>query len=202
MNTTLQGVNISPVNVDDRKNIGIKAGDTVRVHQKIVDEKGKARMQAFDGVVLARKHGTEPGATFTVRKVIDGMGVEKVFPLYSPLIDQIEILKRAKVRRAKLYYIREKVAREIRRQMRRMHLVDIATESEAVAAARAEEAKAAELNAEGVAQEGGSPNTSEEVFGGKAAAETSEETPEAKEETTEPEIPTEDSDKADEEKKE
>ena len=144
MNTTLTGITISPVNMNDRKELGIRAGDTVRVHQKIQD-KGKTRIQVFEGVVLARKHGTEPGATFTVRKVASGVGVEKIYPLYSPNIDKIEIVKRAKVRRAKLYHIREKVAREIKRQMRRMNLVSLSTESEIEAAARAaEEAKAAE----------------------------------------------------------
>lgn len=142
MNTTLTGVAVSPVNMNDRKELGIKAGDTVRVHQKIQD-KGKTRIQVFEGVVLARKHGTEPGATFTVRKVASGVGVEKIYPLYSPNIDKIEIVKRAKVRRAKLYYIREKVAREIKRQMRRMNIVSLATESEAAAAARAEAEEAA-----------------------------------------------------------
>lgn len=145
MNTVTAGVVISPVNMEDRKSLGIKAGDTVRVHQKITDEKGKSRLQVFEGVVLARKHGDEPGATFTVRKVSSGIGVEKIFPLYSPNIDKIEIVKRAKVRRAKLYYIREKVAREIKRQMRRMSLVSMGTESEIEAAAKLEaEAKAAE----------------------------------------------------------
>ena len=143
MNTELEGVVISPVNMTDRKNLGIRAGDTVRVHQKIQD-KGKTRLQIFEGVVLARKHGNEPGATFTVRKMASGVGVEKIFPLYSPNIDKIEIVKRAKVRRAKLYYIREKVAREIKRQMRRMSLVSLTTTSEAEEAVRMEaEAKAA-----------------------------------------------------------
>lgn len=138
------GVTISPVNMEERRNIGIKAGDTVRVHQKIQD-KGKTRVQIFEGLVLARKHGNEAGATFTVRKVASGVGVEKIFPLYSPNIDKIEIVKRSKVRQAKLYYIREKVAREIKRQMRRMHLMNVATESEIEVAARAEaEAKVAE----------------------------------------------------------
>jgi large subunit ribosomal protein L19 len=138
------GIPVSPVNMEDRQKLGLKAGDTVRVHQKIQD-KGKTRLQVFEGIVLARKHGDEPGATFTVRKVVDGIGVEKIFPLYSPLIDKIEILRRSKVRRAKLYYIREKVAREIKRQMRRMRLMGTATESETEVAARAEaEAKAAE----------------------------------------------------------
>lgn len=149
MNTATAGVTISPVNMEDRKNLGLKAGDTVKVHQKIQD-KGKTRIQVFEGLVLARKHGSEAGATFTVRKVASGVGVEKIFPLYSPNIDKIEIVRRAKVRRAKLYYIREKVAREIKRQMRRMEMVSLATESEAEATARAaEEAeKAATLKAE------------------------------------------------------
>jgi len=148
MNTVTTGVAISPVNMEDRKSIGIKAGDTVKVHQKIQD-KGKTRIQIFEGVVLARKHGNEAGATFTVRKMASGVGVEKIFPLYSPNIDKIEIVKRAKVRRAKLYFIREKVAREIKRQMRRMRLVSIASESEAEATVRteAEAAKKAEEEA-------------------------------------------------------
>jgi large subunit ribosomal protein L19 len=135
MSSILASVNISPVNVEGRKTLGIRPGDTVRVHQKI-EEKGKTRLQVFEGIVLARKHGDEPGATFTVRKVTSGVGVEKIFPLYSPLIDKIEIVKRSKVRRAKLYFIREKVAREIKRQMRRMTMVTLGTESEIEAAAR------------------------------------------------------------------
>lgn len=144
MNPTETGINISPVNMAERKTLGIRPGDTVRVHQKI-EEKGKTRLQVFEGTVLARKHGDEPGATFTVRKVASGVGVEKIFPLYSPLIDKIEIVKRSKVRRAKLYFIRDKVAREIKRQMRRMTMVAFGTESEMEASARVEaEAKAAE----------------------------------------------------------
>ncbi|KXJ98756.1 MAG: 50S ribosomal protein L19 [Parcubacteria bacterium OLB19] len=144
MKTAVKGVNISPVNMEERKSIGLRAGDTVRVHQKIQD-KGKTRIQIFEGLVLARKHGDEPGATFTVRKVASGVGVEKVYPLYSPLIDKLEIVKRAKVRRSKLYYIREKVAREIKRQMRRTTMMGVTTESEAEVAVRvATEAKALE----------------------------------------------------------
>jgi large subunit ribosomal protein L19 len=96
------------------------------VWQKI-QEKGKTRLQKFEGLVLARRHGAEPGATFTVRATLSGVGVEKIFPLYSPLIDKIEIIKRSKVRRAKLFYIRDKAAREIKRQMRRSKLVSIST---------------------------------------------------------------------------
>jgi len=107
----------SPVKIIDRKNLDLKSGDTIRVWQKIT-EKGKTRLQAFEGLVIAVKHGKEAGATFTVRRVASGVGVEKIFPLYSPMIDSIETLKRSKVRRAKLYHIRDKAAKEIRRQMR------------------------------------------------------------------------------------
>lgn len=179
MATALDGVTISPVNMDDRKNLGIKAGDTVRVHQKIVDEKGKTRLQVFEGLVLARKHGAEPGATFTVRKVVDGIGVEKIFPLYSPMIDQIEIIKRSKVRRSKLYYIREKVAREIKRQMRRMHLMNASTESEIVAAQRVEEeAKRVAEEAERKAEE----EAAKQAVADTAAAQAETSTDETKEE--------------------
>jgi large subunit ribosomal protein L19 len=108
---------ISTLNKDERKKLGLRAGDTVKVWQKI-KEKDKTRLQAFDGLVLAVKHGTEAGATFTVRKVASGVGVEKIFPLYSPMIDKIDILKRSKVRRAKLYHVRDKAAKEVRRVMR------------------------------------------------------------------------------------
>lgn len=201
MNTALAGVTTSPVNMDDRKNLGIKAGDTVRVHQKIQD-KGKTRIQVFEGLVLARKHGNEPGATFTVRKVASSVGVEKIFPLYSPNIDKIEIVKRSKVRRAKLYFIREKVAREIKRQMRRMTLASLATESEAEAKVRAE-AKAAE-EAEAAAK------AAEEAKAAEAAAKEAEEkaaaeveaTPEVEEATVETEeVKEEKAEEASEEKK-
>lgn len=111
------GIKFSPVDVEGRKRLDIRAGDTVRVWQKII-EKDKTRLQVFEGLVLARKHGCEPGATFTIRKVIGGIGVERIFPLYSPLIERVEILRRAKMRRAKLYYIREKAVNETRRETR------------------------------------------------------------------------------------
>lgn len=190
MATALDGVAISPVNMEDRKNLGIKAGDTVRVHQKIVDEKGKSRFQIFEGLVLARKHGTEPGATFTVRKVVDGIGVEKIFPLFSPMIDKIEIVKRSKVRRAKLYYIREKVAREIKRQMRRMHLMGVSTESEMVAAQRVEEeAKAAEEAEAKRAEEEAAKQAEAEKAAAEAAAPVEEQKEEALAEEASTETP-------------
>ena len=109
---------ISAANIEDRKKLDIRSGDNVRVHQKI-QEKGKTRIQIFDGIVLSVKHGKEAGSTFTLRKVASGVGVEKIYPLFSTLIDTIEIVKRSKLRRAKLYHIREKAAKEISRQMRR-----------------------------------------------------------------------------------
>lgn len=133
-------ITISSVNIEERKNLDLHAGDTVRVWQKITERvkekdktKEKTRLQAFEGLVLARKHGREAGATFTVRRVIDGVGVERIFPLYAPTIDKIEILKRAKVRRAKLYYIRKQAAKEIRKAMRheRFEKKEIALTAEA-----------------------------------------------------------------------
>lgn len=112
---------ISPVNIEERQKLDLRAGDTVKVWQKI-QEKGKTRLQAFEGLVLARKHGREAGATFTVRRVASGVGVEKIFPLYSPIIDKIDVLKRAEVRRAKLYHIREKAVKEVSRQMRKLRM--------------------------------------------------------------------------------
>jgi len=83
----------------------IRPGDTVLVYQKI-KEGEKERIQVFEGLVIARNHGRGINATITVRKVIDGIGVEKIFPLHSPTIEKIEISKREKIRRAKLYYLR------------------------------------------------------------------------------------------------
>ncbi|MEK7065926.1 MAG: 50S ribosomal protein L19 [Patescibacteria group bacterium] len=121
---------ISPVGIEARKALAFRAGDTVRVWSKI-EEKGKTRLQAFEGLVLARKHGREAGATFTVRKMSDGVGVERIFPLYSPMIDKVETISRAKVRRAKLYYIREKAAKEIRRKMKSIMFTEPATTKKA-----------------------------------------------------------------------
>jgi len=149
---------ITPVNAEGRAKLGIRAGDTVRVVQNIVElKKGKGndkkektikntRKQTFEGLVLSVKHGTEAGGMFTVRAILSGVGVEKTFPLYSPVIDSIEIVKRSKVRRAKLYFIREKAAKAVRRQLRNarmMHLksdetitpAEVVAESEGVAEA-------------------------------------------------------------------
>lgn len=116
-------IKTSPVDMAAREGLDIRPGDTVRVWQRI-EEKGKVRLQAFEGLVLSRKHGKEAGGTFTVRRVASGVGVERIFPLYAPMIDKVEVVKRSRVRRAKLYFIREKVAREARRQLRNTKMMD------------------------------------------------------------------------------
>lgn len=129
-------VTVTPVDMKKRAALGLRTGDVVRVWQKIEELKKtkqankkevmtkNTRRQAFEGTVLAVKHGTEPGATFTVRKVSLGIGVERIFPLYSPMIDDVEVLRRTRTRRAKLYFIREKAARDQKRAMRRQLAVE------------------------------------------------------------------------------
>jgi large subunit ribosomal protein L19 len=156
----------TPVNMDVRKNLDMRAGDTVRVHQKIEDKGGKTRLQVFEGMVLARKHGNEAGATFTVRRVSGGFGVEKIFPLYSPMIDKIEVIKRSKVRRSKLYHVRETALKQISKRMKMM-FVDFKTEEPV------EEEPQAEESTESPAEE--SVNESE------SSAENSEKTESAEE---------------------
>jgi large subunit ribosomal protein L19 len=109
---------LTSVDVEERKKLSFNAGDTVRVWSKVLDEKGKIRLQAFEGIVLARKHGTEIGATFTVRRVASGVGVERIFPLYSQAIDKIEITKESRARKSKLYYVRAKAVKDVRRKLR------------------------------------------------------------------------------------
>ena len=130
----VSNIKYSPVDMEARKALNFKAGDTINVWSKILEEKtekkgekkkdakkaeaNKFRLQAFEGIVLARKHGTELGATFTVRKIASGVGVERIFPLYSSTIDKIEITKKSRARRSKLYYIRDKAVKDVRSKMR------------------------------------------------------------------------------------
>lgn len=129
----MSNIKISTVNIEERKKLDVKSGDTVRVTQKIIEKdkktgKPKTRLQDFEGLCLAVKHGKEVGGTITLRKVASGVGVERIFPIYSPMIEKIEVTKRSKVRRAKLYHIRKKAAKEIRRQMRNTQaLPEVAT---------------------------------------------------------------------------
>ncbi len=118
-------IKFSPVDIEARAKLNFQAGDTVRVWSKILEEKGakkgeapKFRLQAFEGMVLARKHGGEAGATFTVRKVASTIGVERIFPLYSPMVDKIEIVRKARAGRSKLYYVRTKAVKDVRKKMR------------------------------------------------------------------------------------
>ncbi len=94
---------------------GLKSGWTIKVFQKI-KEGDKTRTQAFEGLIIARKHGGEAGGTVTVRKVSGGIGVEKIFPVFLPTINKVEVIRKSKVRRSKLYYLRDKTAKEIRRK--------------------------------------------------------------------------------------
>ena len=149
MKTT--NIKFSPVDMEARKKLNFRAGDTVNVWSKIQEEKTdknkkkgekkkgaaksgeapKFRLQAFEGIVLARKHGKEMGATFTVRKIASGVGVERIFPLYSPMLEKIEITKKSRARRAKLYYIRDKAVKDVRSKMRSVaHQDEVVEEAE------------------------------------------------------------------------
>ena len=116
MKTTIK---LTTVDNEARKALNFSSGDVVCVWNKIKEADGKTRLQAFEGMVLARKHGTEVGATFTVRKVASGVGVERVFPLFSSTIDKIEIFRKSRTRRSKLYYVRDKALRDVRRKLKK-----------------------------------------------------------------------------------
>lgn len=90
----------------------INVGDTVKVHVRI-QEGDKSRIQVFEGTVIAKKHGGI-SETFTVRRVAHGCGIERVFPVHSPAVDKVEIVRRGVVRRAKLYYLRDRVGKAAR----------------------------------------------------------------------------------------
>ena len=90
-----------------KKNVPVfEIGDTVRVHVKVVEGE-KERVQVFEGVVISRKGGSS-AETFTVRKVSYGVGVERIFPVHSPVVEQVEVVRQGRVRRAKLFYLRTK----------------------------------------------------------------------------------------------
>ena len=101
----------------------LRPGDTIKVHQKVSKEGGSGKkegrkIQIFEGQIIAKKHGNGIGATITVRKVLSGVGDERIFPIHSPAIEKIEIVKSGKARRAKLYYLREAKGRKSRLKTR------------------------------------------------------------------------------------
>ena len=133
--------------MEDIRN-GVKPGMIVKVHQKIkdVNAKGeeKQRIQMFEGLVLAVKHGNETGATITVRKVSKGIGVEKIFPIHSPVVEKIELVRQMRVHQSRPYYLRnhKKKLREVRKEVPREAPVKMAQEEkkeEAPVPAKAEE---------------------------------------------------------------
>ena len=97
----------------ESKHPDFKAGDTVNIHVKI-KEGNKERIQQFQGTVIQRRHGNSNGETFTVRKISNGVGVERIFPILSPSIDKIEIIRKGHVRRARLFYLRGKQGKAAR----------------------------------------------------------------------------------------
>jgi len=102
------------------KHPDFQAGDTINVHVKI-SEGNKERVQQFQGTVIQRKNANSSGETFTVRKISNGVGVERIFPLLSPSIDKIELIRRGKVRRARLFYLRGRQGKAARIKERRQH---------------------------------------------------------------------------------
>ncbi|NMM47090.1 50S ribosomal protein L19 [Marinigracilibium pacificum] len=101
------------VNAERKEFPEFKSGDTVNVHVRI-SEGGKERIQQFQGTVIQRKGSGTNGETFTVRKVSNGIGIERIFPILSPNLDKIEVLKKGKVRRARLYYLRGRQGKSAR----------------------------------------------------------------------------------------
>lgn len=95
----------------------VRPGMYVRIFHKI-KEGDKEKIQRLEGIVLARKHGSEPGATITLRRVLDGVGVEWILPIFSPLINKIELIRNARVKRAKLYFLRRKSSKQIRKKLK------------------------------------------------------------------------------------
>ena len=99
----------------------LQAGDIVKVYQK-VKEQEKERIQVFEGVLLAKKHGKGVSGTITVRKISQGVGVERVFPLHSPLVEKVEVVRKTKVRQGKLYYLRSPQGKKARLKAREFNL--------------------------------------------------------------------------------
>lgn len=124
----MQAIRIVEAGQLKKDRAGVAPGDTVRVSVKVVEGE-KERLQAFEGVVI-RKRGDGISASFTVRRISYGVGVERTFPLHSPRIDKIQVLKRAAVRRSKLYYLRELAGKAARLKEKRTVQVPTSGETE------------------------------------------------------------------------
>lgn len=155
----------------------ITPGCTVRVHQRI-KEGEKERVQIFEGLVIAVNSGNGPNKTFTVRKIVDGIGVEKIFPLYSKNITKINVTKKSNVRRSKLYYMRKRSGKSAR--LRETHLSEKDVQMEDFEEPVVEEAQTEETEVAEVAEE-----TTEQV----APEAVEEKAPEAEEAAPEAEEP-------------
>jgi len=124
----MQAIRIVEAGQLKKDRAGVAPGDTVRVSVKVVEGE-KERIQVFEGVVI-RKRGDGVSASFTVRRISYGVGVERTFPLHSPRIDKIQVMKRATVRRSKLYYLRELAGKAARLKEKRFVQVPATGESE------------------------------------------------------------------------
>ena len=124
----MQAIRIVEAGQLKKDRAGVAPGDTVRVSVKVVEGE-KERIQVFEGVVI-RKRGDGVSASFTVRRISYGVGVERTFPLLSPRIDKIQVMKRATVRRSKLYYLRDLAGKAARLKEKRAAVVPTSGESE------------------------------------------------------------------------
>jgi large subunit ribosomal protein L19 len=124
----MQAIRIVEAGQLKKDRAGLAPGDTVRVSVKVVEGE-KERIQVFEGVVI-RKRGDGVSASFTVRRISYGVGVERTFPLHSPRIDKIQVMKRATVRRSKLYYLRDLAGKAARLKEKRFVQVPATGESE------------------------------------------------------------------------
>ena len=163
------------------------AGDTVRVNFRI-REGERERIQAFQGVVIRLNHGKGPAANFTVRRISGGIGIERIFPFHSPLIESLEITRYGSVRRAKLYYLRGLQGRAARIKELNPAQRRRAAEAQAAAAARREEAARAAAESEALEQAAAEAVAAAEAEAAveEAAAEETTDEPAAEETTDEP----------------
>jgi large subunit ribosomal protein L19 len=116
-------ISLTTIDAAERKAMTFKSGDVLKVGTKVKESDGKFRVQFYEGLCLARKHGTEAGATFTVRKLSGDIAVERIFPLYSPAIESIKVVRSNDSRKSKLYFVRTKAAKETRKKLRTAKVV-------------------------------------------------------------------------------